>query len=495
MSRLLVTKASAPFLGAVFGVLSLVGACSSAPEKTPPSGQGEAGHFYRGDESMWERVFSEADPFALPDGVPAGIVMPHHDLMILSISRYYQALSSRVEPPVVVVISPNHFESGIEPVLVPMNTSFSTPSGALVPDGELVRSLVARGVAKIDEKLWMNEHGIYAHTPFVSRFFPGARFIPLAIMPGSSPSSALALAEALDELLPAGSLVIGSVDFSHYQIRAVAAHHDEATRSAIQNFELDDLDHLEVDSPETLLAVMRFCELRGAKKAKLVARSSSYDFTGDPVGETTSHQYWAFVPGEPEPRRTLSLFVPGAMKSDPGLGLRRYWEWDRYDSATEPGVRALARVAGKEARFLMGFDAYLFDLPPGESSLYAHGARVFLKSLATGAADENGADPNADIAIISWRGPCADPADLLRRSIARGYELALWRGDEEAMLALVPEPGSDLELVDLGSFLHPGAPIAGTLALLTWNDGHWTLDRFDYKSGDGYPPSIHQFLE
>ena len=347
---------------------------------------------------MWNMIFRAKDPLFLPDGEICAAIMPHHDLMILQISRFWQALAKGRSPSVVVLVSPDHFEKASSLVVLPRSSQFETPSGILSPDVSIVRALLAEpalaGVLSADDTPWPDEHGIFMHTPFISRFFPGARFVPILVKPCAAEGELGAfrvLAESLARILPPDALVVASVDFSHYQIKTVADLHDSVSASTIQNGE--DPRHLEVDSPESLTVVTHFAELRGAENRYLALRTSSASYNPDPLGETTSHQYWAFFRGNadfadatgPEPfavcdPRDLTILIGGS--GNPGAGVREYWRWDRYKNDPDPAAQRLARLAGKEARFLSGFDALVFDPAPGsDKSIKIHNTILRVRSV------------------------------------------------------------------------------------------------------------------
>ncbi|MBQ2208298.1 MAG: AmmeMemoRadiSam system protein B [Treponema sp.] len=338
---------------------------------------------------MWAQIFSLSKPFVLPEGegaFPRAVIIPHHDITVLRQNSFYSALSAKVQPKVVVVLCPDHFESGKNFITVPKKTVFETPDRELSLYGELAEELKKSELGKyvgIQDGIWRNEHGIFSHTPFIAHYFAGAKFLPILLKPESCAENAQLykrLGEFLCKVLPKESLVVASVDFSHYQIPRMTAMHDYVSMNTIANWE--DVTNLEVDSPESLTAVISFASSCGCKMPLLVDRSSTYDYVPDDNVVSTSHQYWAFYPGlgrdavDSFAKKALlcgqrvnrlrygegkncTLLIAGS--GSLGAGVRTFWAWDRYGLEKDEALRSLRDAAGTEARFFKGFDAYVFD--------------------------------------------------------------------------------------------------------------------------------------
>ncbi|MBO7613107.1 MAG: AmmeMemoRadiSam system protein B [Treponema sp.] len=352
---------------------------------------------------MWAQIFSLSKPYALPEGAaafPRAVIIPHHDITALRQNSFYAALSKKIQPKVVVVLCPDHFESGTNFITVPKKTVFETPDGELRLYRELLEELEKSELGKyvgVQNGIWRNEHGIFAHTPFIAHYFGGAKFLPILLKPESCAENLKLykrLGEFLWKVLPEESLVVASVDFSHYQIPRMTAMHDYVSMNTIAN--LEDVTNIEVDSPESLTAVIAFAKASGSSFPLLVDRSSTYDYVPDDDVVSTSHQYWAFYPelgracvdsfakkalacGQrvnrlcygKEKNCTLLLAGSGSL----GAGVRTFWAWDRYGLEKDVALRSLRDAAGTEARFFKGFDAYVFD-PPLEDEPYLALERV-----------------------------------------------------------------------------------------------------------------------
>ena len=374
------------FILSFFTVISLLySSCASQQVKTSKHDKAQLVQYaYPGDRAMWAQIFSLSKPFVLPEGegaFPRAVIIPHHDITVLRQNSFYSALSAKVQPKVVVVLCPDHFESGKNFITVPKKTVFETPDGELSLYKELADELKKSELGKyvcVQDGIWRNEHGIFSHTPFIAHYFAGAKFLPVLLKPESCAENFMLykrLGEFLCKVLPKESLVVASVDFSHYQIPRMTAMHDYVSMNTIANWE--DVTNLEVDSPESLTAVISFASSCGCTMPLLVDRSSTYDYVPDDNVVSTSHQYWAFYSGlgrdavDSFAKKALlcgqrvnhlrygTLLIAGS--GSLGAGVHTFWAWDRYGLEKDEALRSLRDAAGTEARFFKGFDAYVFD--------------------------------------------------------------------------------------------------------------------------------------
>ena len=77
------------------------------------------------------------------------------------------------------------------------------------------------------------EHGIAALLPFLRRFFPDARVVPVAISYNATREECDRALELLHELIGQRTLVVQSTDYSHYLPAGVARQRDQETLNII----------------------------------------------------------------------------------------------------------------------------------------------------------------------------------------------------------------------------------------------------------------------
>jgi len=104
------------------------------------------------------------------------------------------------------------------------------------------------------------------------------------------------LVKTIDENTLLDTIVVASVDFSHYLPYRAADFHDEKSIRVLLNFEEDNFDNIEVDCWQALYAARLFATLRHKAAPHIMAHKNSADFLNLGLEETTS--YFSVVFGE-----------------------------------------------------------------------------------------------------------------------------------------------------------------------------------------------------
>lgn len=512
----------------VFVALVLAAFMTSCVSVRQPDGVTVA-YQYKDDISMWNHIFSLSPAYLVPQEKPVSIIVPHHDIAVKQQNSIYKAVSKLIQPEVIVVIGPDHYEKGRSSIAVPAeDVSFTAPDGTFETDFALAEKLKndARlsSAVSVQSEMWEFDHAIYSHTPFLKKYFPNSKILPLLLKPLASDDEFedfKNLADFLYENLPESSLVVASVDFSHYQIPRMTALHDYATKNTIQNME--SVRHMEIDSPETISCIMSYNELKGANRPVLIDMTSTYDFIPDEKVECTSHQYWTFYKPDADEKisdfrknvgttkqkahvarydstrnQTILLGGSGAL----GAGIQTHWEWDRYRTSKDSAQIALYGLAGKEARFLSGFDAIIFDPKPGTTfKRKLHGTTLLVDSInASDAADfvpPRTTEPKVSILVVTaGESQKCKISDFAR--FYSEYNVVLLRSDEPSEKAYAHVAAQDNFAerdFELGTAFAPdNSRIEGTVIALNWYDGTLHAETFPYE-GKGTIPPIEQFLE
>lgn len=485
---------------------------------------------YPNDKGLWNHTFEMAKPFVVPEKMPGAIIIPHHDICMRQQNSFYSALSKFGSPSVIVVIGPDHFEKGTSRIVVPRDTTFFTPDGELELDKNLITKLEncseLSGSLSFQSEPWEMEHGVFIHTPFIHHYFPDSVFVPLLLKPCSDGEDFVyykKLAQFLNENLPDDALVIGSVDFSHYQIPKMTELHDHVSLNTLANFESPRT--IEVDSPESVYTVMEYSRMRGNTKTVLLHRTSTFDFIPDPLVESTSHQYWTFYSSEDSAlienyfervqdtqqrwsnidyssTKNQTVIIGGS--GNIGAGIRTEWFWDRWNESTDRGELLLKDLAGKEARFLSGFDAYIFDPPEGQRFVQKkHGTTLAINSSWVSNYEEllevqELPQPSIRIAVISGLGAFADRSvfENACEKLLDLYDLVVARDDDGMVDGYVAFKTDDgIQEINLGTIVSDCLDqVSGAVVVADWISGELHLDSFEYESESNVVPAINQFL-
>ena len=181
-----------------------------------------AGMFYPNDpshlEQLLEKFFSVVKPGKKS---PLGIVSPHAGYIY---SGQVAANAFGAIPPdfsgTFVVIGPSHrgYLSSVSSI------PWETPLGVVDPDREFIEALEL----ETDELSHKDEHSIEVQLPFLHRFRPDVRIVPVALG-RLSLEECRALGEGAADAIagdPERPLLVASTDMSHYVPDAVARKKD-----------------------------------------------------------------------------------------------------------------------------------------------------------------------------------------------------------------------------------------------------------------------------
>lgn len=193
----------------------------------------------------------------------------------------------------VIVLGPNHIGAG-GALVTTSGQAWSTPLGRLEADGKAVTALARAGVATVSPRVLTHEHSMAGMMPSIASAAPAARVVPLAVRPGLRLSEARRLAGALVPLLEdpqTTTVLVASVDFSHYLPVDVARRHDRESLDVLRR--LDSAKAItwsdeHFDSPGSIATLLETMRAVGATRFELRANTSSAEILGPgPAGTTT----------------------------------------------------------------------------------------------------------------------------------------------------------------------------------------------------------------
>lgn len=288
---------------------------------------------------------------AAPTTVISGVI-PHHLVAGVFEARFFNALQNQ-EPPVVVVLGPNHAQAGRAPIISSLGL-WKTAYGDALVDQKIVSALVDQKLVNVDENTIDPEHTIGAVVPFIKKTWPSAILVPLIVKENTSTSTLESLAKKLTEMLPKNSLVLASVDFSHYLPEPEATFHDELSENVLAVGDRDRALTLEVDSPKSLYFLLTYNSLKQAQKFTEVSRTNSGVISQNQnIAETTSHSIGYYTSGKSTApvRATVQFF--GDIMLDRNVA----------KAFGNDGLEYIfAKLKGQENRFFSGVSYFVANL-------------------------------------------------------------------------------------------------------------------------------------
>jgi AmmeMemoRadiSam system protein B len=128
--------------------------------------------------------------------------------------------------------------------------------------------------------------------PYIAHYFPDAKIVPIIFTSGLTEKQIDQFVSALVENIDEKTIVIGSLDFSHYLPSVMTAEKDVVTLAAIEqrnypvitNFSNDN-----IDSAVTLSAFLKTMDLIKANNLEVLQHHNSADFIGREINSSTSY--------------------------------------------------------------------------------------------------------------------------------------------------------------------------------------------------------------
>ena len=227
--------------------------------------------------------------------IKAGVV-PHHLTAARLISGFFKLCAASPDSyDTIVIVAPNH--AGGVADFVYSRRDWDIFGGVLCDvdfTGALGRiSINGASVAENDACV-ERDHSVSALVPYIGHYLPGVKIVPILVNSSVSENTTAAFASELFNIIDASgkrTLLVCSVDFSHFCDMQKAARNDQLTEEAIaeRNYRLiHKLNDKYLDSPASLAIFLRYLDYLGAA-AEIVDHTDASEFIGSGVAETTSY--------------------------------------------------------------------------------------------------------------------------------------------------------------------------------------------------------------
>lgn len=209
--------------------------------------------------------------------IASGIV-PHHLVAREIIENFFQYISSKGKPQNIILLGPDHFNAtnlaGKFFVSVDSNTN---EFYNLAVNNYLLQKLNNHDLA-FDSSAVNFDHGITALLPYIKKYFPESDILPIIISSTASKEDMEKLIKTINFYAGPQTIIIASVDFSHYLPPKAADFHDVKSIAALVDFKENDFRNLEVDSWQALYGARLFAKLQGKEFPNIIGRGKSSDF-------------------------------------------------------------------------------------------------------------------------------------------------------------------------------------------------------------------------
>ncbi|MBI4691300.1 MAG: AmmeMemoRadiSam system protein B [Nitrospirae bacterium] len=211
--------------------------------------------------------------------VRAGIIT-HHFLASRMMVDFFECLSSQIEPERIVLIGPDHFAKGVQPITV-SSLPWETPFGELAADESVANMIKESLDLSEDNEAFGGEHSIGIIVPFIRYYFPKSKIVPI-IVQNQVPRYALTgLKRIVGQLLDdPKTIILLSMDFSHDQTSDEADSRDEMSRDVIRSLDYTQISSLDIDCKPGLFLLMSVLKESGNVNINFRHHTNSSVITG-----------------------------------------------------------------------------------------------------------------------------------------------------------------------------------------------------------------------
>ncbi|MGE5246774.1 MAG: AmmeMemoRadiSam system protein B [Verrucomicrobiota bacterium] len=247
-----------------------------------------AGQFYPGTAAGLSRAVAALTRDA-KEKLPAIAVVAPHAGYVYSGAVAGEVYSSVRIPERVIVFCPNHTGLG-EEAAIQSQGSWSMPWGDVPVDGELARRLAsACPLLREDGRAHSREHSLEVQLPFLHRFRPDFRLVPVCLGQLSL-EACRTIGEATADVLreePERPLLVASSDMSHYVPDDVARRKDRLAIDRMIALDPEGLyktvrsERISMCGAIPAVAVLFAACRLGATSARLIKYATSGDVSRD----------------------------------------------------------------------------------------------------------------------------------------------------------------------------------------------------------------------
>ena len=216
-------------------------------------------------QSQWNEYAPEVDravktEYLVPDvnleHIYGGVVSHHIPTTIPRLVEFYSRLKKTQTVKNFIVIGPDHTDAGKATVTV-SSANFFTVYGEVKPMVGLAAKLEDAKLANIEETPFDPEHSVGSQILIISNIFPGAKITPIMLRSDTTEDHAKALGKMLATLLHDETVLIASVDFSHYLPTDQAMPIDQISGEVIRNLDLEAISLVKADSGKSMEVFMQ----------------------------------------------------------------------------------------------------------------------------------------------------------------------------------------------------------------------------------------------
>lgn len=234
------------------------------------------------DQKLFYQAIENPDGFEI-EGQVRGVILPHHELADRYIAKFFSQLAKEQKVSTFIILGPNHSNTAVWPA-ISTETYWQTELGPVYNQSDILSDLFDSQKVLVDEDNFALEYSTSVFVPFIKYYFPQATVVPIIFTSHHDVLMSQDLAKELSVYLKdKNTIVISSLDFSHYLDLEIAERNDQIILQAIKDKDYNLISNLNsdyLDSPPAMITLLEAMSLSGAGDFFLLDHSNSAYLTG-----------------------------------------------------------------------------------------------------------------------------------------------------------------------------------------------------------------------
>lgn len=221
-----------------------------------------------------------------------GGVVSHHNLVDQQIDQFWSTLSDRTDAKVIVLVGPDHQNLAQKPMVFTQNQTVFP--GYVLLDQVILSQL--KNLAADDPVVFKSEYSIQIQLPVIYHYFPQVQIVPILFRSDATTEQVVNFAHSLRSFLTKDTVVVASVDFSHYLTKTEASLNDEDSILALEQFDYSTLSHFgpeHLDSDQSLIFLSELMCPEHSCSWEELFHGNSVDV--DPTDPTATTSYFSLL--------------------------------------------------------------------------------------------------------------------------------------------------------------------------------------------------------
>lgn len=219
-----------------------------------------------------------------------GGIIPHHLLAGRIIADFFYRLSKQ-SPKTIILVGPNHYEKGNSLILT-SDLGWQTPFGVVKTNKKIIESLKENEMISFDDETLSGDHSVAGLIPFIKFYLPETEVVPVLLSSKLIPKEIQELANQLKKYADKDTVIVASVDFSHYLTSSEARDNDKISLEILKSYnyaKLFTLSNSYLDSPSSIAAVLMTMEELKTTNMEVLFHTNSGEMMKKESVETTSY--------------------------------------------------------------------------------------------------------------------------------------------------------------------------------------------------------------